>query len=74
MGWILVIALLIWAAVAGVLGTVLKIGIGVALGIFLAGFLFFLAGYFLVRRAMRQRFGNPRTPMNPRSEGDPRPY
>ena len=74
MFWVLVIGLLIWAAVAGVLLTVVKIAAGVALGIFLAGALFFVAGYFLVRRAFRQRFGSRRTPIGPESEGDPRPY
>lgn len=72
--WLIVIGLLIWAAIAGVLWTVLKIAAGVALGIFLGGMLIIVAGYFLVRRAMSRRFGNPRTPISPRSEGDIRRY
>ncbi len=72
--WIIVIALLVWAAVAGVLWTVVKIAAGVALGIFFGGVLIAAAGYFLVRRALHQRFGNPRTPTSPRSEGDIRRY
>jgi membrane protein implicated in regulation of membrane protease activity len=50
---LLVIALLILAAVTGVLWQVLEIAIGVALGIFLAGVLIALAVFFLARRAMR---------------------
>lgn len=72
--WLIVIGLLIWAAFAGVLWTVVKIAAGVALGIFFGGLLIAAAGYYLVRRALNQRFGSRRTPLSPRSEGDPRPY
>lgn len=72
--WLIVIGLLIWAAVAGVLWTVLEIAIGFALGLFLFGVLVVVAGYFLVRRALNRRVGNIRTPMGPGSEGDIRRY
>ena len=72
--WLIVIGLLIWAAIAGVLWTVLEIAAGVALGLFFFGVLVVLAGYFLVRRALNRRVGNIRTPMGPRSEGDIRRY
>lgn len=71
---ILVIVLLVWAAVAGVLWGVLKIAAGVALGLFFAGLLFALAGYWFVRRALTRARGTRRTPIGPESEGDARPY
>ncbi len=71
---ILVIVLLVWAAVTGVLWGVLKIAAGVALGLFFAGLLFSLMGYWLVRRALHRARGSRRTPISPESEGDARPY
>jgi membrane protein implicated in regulation of membrane protease activity len=50
---LLVVVLLIWAAVTGVLWSVLKVAVGVALGIFLGGALLAAAAYWGVRRALR---------------------
>ena len=50
---LLILILLIWAAVAGVLWSVLKIAVGVALGIFLAGLLLAALGFYFVRRTIR---------------------
>ncbi len=72
--WLIVIGILIWAAFAGVLWTVLEIAAGVAIGLFLFGVLVALAGYFLVRRALNRGLGNRRTPIGPTSEGDIRRY
>jgi hypothetical protein len=50
---LIILILLIWAAVAGVLWSVLKIAAGVALGIFLGGLLLAAMGFYAVRRAIR---------------------
>jgi hypothetical protein len=52
---LLILILLIWAAVTGVLWSVLKIAVGVALGIFLGGLLLAALGFFAARRAIRGR-------------------
>jgi hypothetical protein len=50
---LLVLILLVWLAVTGVLWSVLKIALGVALGIFLAGVLLWGLIFYLFRRAVR---------------------
>lgn len=49
---LLIFILLIWAAVTGVLWSVLKIAVGVALGIFLAGVLLWAFVFFMIRRTI----------------------
>jgi membrane protein implicated in regulation of membrane protease activity len=51
---LIILILLIWAAVAGVLWSVLKIAVGVALGIFLGGVLLAALGFAAARRAIRR--------------------
>jgi hypothetical protein len=50
---IIILILLIWAAVTGVLWSVLKIAAGVALGIFLGGLLLAGLAFYAFRRAIR---------------------
>ena len=59
MGLIIVI-LLVWAAVTGVLWSVLKIAVGVALGVFLGGVLLSALAYWGVRKALRGGTGSSR--------------
>jgi hypothetical protein len=59
---LLIVILLIWAAVTGVLWSVLKIAVGVALGIFIAGVLLWAVVFFMIRRAI----GGPRSRWGPR--------
>jgi hypothetical protein len=54
---LLILILLIWAAFAGVLWSVLKIAVGVALGIFLAGVLLWAVVVYMIRRT----FSGPRS-------------
>jgi hypothetical protein len=54
---LLILILLIWAAVAGVLWSVLKIAVGVALGIFLGGLLLAALGFYFARRAFGRAIG-----------------
>lgn len=60
---LLVLVLLVWAAVTGVLWSVLEIATGVALGVFLGGMLLSVAAWWGVRRALRGRppRGGPRS-------------
>lgn len=50
---LIILILLIWAAVSGVLWSVLKIAVGVALGVFLGGVLLSALAFWGVRRALR---------------------
>jgi hypothetical protein len=57
---LIVLILLVWAAVTGVLWSVLKIALGVALGVFLAGVLLMGLAYWGVRRALQRGPGGAR--------------